>query len=318
MTDAVTSKLVKLMLIIYADEHNSYVVLCSWLFLRRRWGDKGLSVQEELSVSRQQKLQTWLRSWLIWLKYSTLLTPWCLSLTFPRTGTTVKMERIAIASAWSSEDETPEREERVGKEKNAIWHWGIKHWKKSQNLNFHPCSQWPWANHVTSMWYGIKAHFYCTLGITGDSVASKCHLSGDRHRYAEHFPSQSKTTYCVTWWENTFPLISALAASGRPKEDVAADSFVHLDLIFALLLYTNQLHLTVQSVFPVHSLVWQQSLKKMVWVECTTQSLTFWADYACCISEEWCVVRPSNTWNYFSNMYQKLNARAFGTTLTSI
>lgn len=41
MTDAVTSKLVKLMLIIYAYEYNSYLVLCSWLFLRMSWGDKG-------------------------------------------------------------------------------------------------------------------------------------------------------------------------------------------------------------------------------------------------------------------------------------
>lgn len=42
-----------------------------------------------------------------------------------------------------------------------------------------------------------------------------------------------------------FPLSLLFAASGRPKEDVAADSFVHLDLIFTLLPYTNQLHLMV-------------------------------------------------------------------------
>ena len=61
-----------------------------------------------------------LGSWLIWLKYSTLLTPWCPVLTFPRTGTLGKMERITIAGAWSSEGEIEDRDEKVGKEGDAI------------------------------------------------------------------------------------------------------------------------------------------------------------------------------------------------------
>lgn len=56
-----------------------------------------------------------LGSWLIWLKYSTLLTPWCPVLTFPRTGAIAKMERIIVAGAWSSEGEAAGREEKVGK-----------------------------------------------------------------------------------------------------------------------------------------------------------------------------------------------------------
>ena len=119
MTDTVTGKLVKLMLIIYAYEYNSYLALRSWLFLRRSWGGQGDLVFGENYLYLGSRICR-LGSWLIWLKYSTVLTPWCPALTLPRTGTIAKIERITIAGAWNSEGETADREEKVGKEGDAI------------------------------------------------------------------------------------------------------------------------------------------------------------------------------------------------------
>lgn len=50
----------------------------------------------------------------------------------------------------------------------------------------------------------------------------------------------SGTMLCILWWESTSVLSFCLR---RPKEDVAVDSLVYLDLIFSLLPYPNQLHL---------------------------------------------------------------------------
>lgn len=61
-----------------------------------------------------------LGSWLVWLKYGSLVTPWCPALTFPGTGTIAKAERIAMAGACCSEGETADRGEEVGKEGDAI------------------------------------------------------------------------------------------------------------------------------------------------------------------------------------------------------
>lgn len=116
---------------------------------------------------------------------------------------------------------------------------------------------------------GIKACFYCTLGVIRDSAASRCHHDEDRYRYADRLPSQSRTAHCVTWWERTFPIISALAASGRPEEDVAANSPPGFNLCSLALHKSTPSDAVVyiSSIFAGLAAILE---KEMFWEECTS------------------------------------------------
>lgn len=103
------------MLIIYANEYNSYLLAGPEEDLRGQ-GDLVFGQNYLYLGSRICGLG----SWLIWLKYGTLLTPWCPALTFPRTGTIAKTERITRVDACRSGGETADRGEEVGKEGDAV------------------------------------------------------------------------------------------------------------------------------------------------------------------------------------------------------
>lgn len=107
---------------------------------------------------------------MIWLKYSTLLTPRCLALTFPGTTTIAKTERIVTAGAESSEGETADREEKAGKENRHNLLWGDHEHQGgcpySSNLSFY----FPFCFHLLSL------------------VLWKCPLS-----------RSASSTACITW-----------------------------------------------------------------------------------------------------------------------
>lgn len=147
MTDAVTIELVKLKLIIYVCENNSYGALSTWCSWGGAEGMRGLSVWGELSVSRQQNLQTWKPGSLVEVQDFANPSVPVVSIFQNRNSCQNgehRHRRCLELRRWNAEGDGKggERGGCNGASNNG---------KKSRNLNFRLCSQWPWANCVSTV-----------------------------------------------------------------------------------------------------------------------------------------------------------------------